>query len=134
MLLQGVRREVGSHAKVLNKVLPRTTSYSTSSRNDVANSYSRESSSNLENIDPVFSEEHSSFQKKLTKSSLLLKSDNGTQSSTPFIRSSGVVSDASGGSESVASPLKESIGHTEIEVAAGALLGFFVSLAISPYL
>ncbi|EEF35172.1 conserved hypothetical protein [Ricinus communis] len=26
--------------------------------------------------------------------------------------------------------LKESIGHTEVEVIAGALLGFFVSLAV----
>ena len=26
--------------------------------------------------------------------------------------------------------LKESIGHTEVEVIAGALLGFFVSLAL----
>lgn len=26
--------------------------------------------------------------------------------------------------------LKESVGHTEIEVVAGALLGFFVSLAV----
>lgn len=29
-----------------------------------------------------------------------------------------------------ATSLKESIGHTEIEVIAGALLGFFVSLAV----
>ncbi|MGS7457428.1 divergent PAP2 family protein, partial [Mycobacterium tuberculosis] len=29
------------------------------------------------------------------------------------------------------SPLKESIGHTELEVIAGAFLGFFTGLAVS---
>ncbi|KAI3466284.1 hypothetical protein Pfo_022947 [Paulownia fortunei] len=136
---QGVRREVGIHAKELNKVLLRTTSYSTSPRNDAndfTKSFSRESSSNLENIDPLFSEEQNSFQTKPTNSSLLLKSDDRMQSSSSFLRSSSVVSDVNGGSESVAyrcSQLKESIGHTEAEVAAGALLGFLVSLAICPY-
>ncbi|KAK6133128.1 hypothetical protein DH2020_033167 [Rehmannia glutinosa] len=105
---QGVRREVGTHAKELNKVLLRTTSYSTSSRNDAkTNSFSRESSSNIEKIDPLFPEEQNSFQKKPKNSSLLLDSDNGMQ--------------INGGSESVEysyTPLKESIGHTEMEVAA----------------
>ncbi|KAH6778559.1 hypothetical protein C2S51_009871 [Perilla frutescens var. frutescens] len=116
---QGVRREVGTHAKVLNKVMPATL-YSPSSTNDangLLNSYSRESSSDLEITDPV------SFQKNPT-SSTLLKSDNRVR-----IKSSGVVSDIS-----VVSSLKESVGHTEIEVAAGALLGLVVSLVISPYL
>ncbi|KAL7142912.1 hypothetical protein ABFS83_08G156200 [Erythranthe nasuta] len=128
---QGVRREVGTHAKELNKVLLRSTPYSTSSRNDAddfTNSFSRESSSNLEKIDPVFMEERSSLEKKQTSSSLLLKSDEKMPNS--------VVSDVNGGRERVAyniSPLKESIGHTEIEVAAGALLGFLVSIAICPY-
>ncbi|KAL8462802.1 hypothetical protein ACS0TY_032910 [Phlomoides rotata] len=125
---QGVRREVGTHARVLNKVMPRITSQSTSyDTNDVVNSYSRESSSNLENVDPVFSEEHTTFQGKPTTSSILLE----TQPISSFIKSSNVLSNES---ESVASALKESIGHTEIEVAAGALLGFVVSLAVSSYL
>lgn len=122
---QGVRREVGTHAKVLNKVMP-TTLYSSSSTNDangLVNSYSRESSSDLEITGPVSSEELSSFQKK-PSSSLLLKSDNRMH-----IRPSGVVSDIT-----VVSTLKESVGHTEVEVAAGALLGLVVSLVISPYL
>ncbi|KAH6764478.1 hypothetical protein C2S52_013429 [Perilla frutescens var. hirtella] len=122
---QGVRREVGTHAKVLNKVMPATL-YSPSPTNDangLLNSYSRESSSDLEITDPVSWEEHSSFQKNPT-SSTLLKSGNRVR-----IKSSGVVSDIS-----VVSSLKESVGHTEIEVAAGALLGLVVSLVISPYL
>ncbi|KAL3850990.1 hypothetical protein ACJIZ3_012872 [Penstemon smallii] len=131
---QGVRREVGTHAKELNKVLLRTTSTTTSSRNDAngtPNSFSRESSPTLNNIDPLFLEEQNSSQTKSTISSVLLKSDDRIES-TSF----GVASDVKDGQEHVAyglSPLKESIGHTEIEVAAGALLGFLVSLAICPY-
>ncbi|XP_057795109.1 uncharacterized protein LOC131011341 [Salvia miltiorrhiza] len=126
---QGVRREVGTHAKLLNKVMPRTRLYtpssSTDDANDVINSYSRESSSDLEITDPVLSEEYSSLQ----KSSLLLESDNRMR-----VRSSSVVSDICAGSESVASSLKESVGHTEIEVAAGAFLGLVVSLVVCPCL
>ncbi|PIN20046.1 hypothetical protein CDL12_07264 [Handroanthus impetiginosus] len=131
----GVRREVGTHAKELNKVLLRTTSYSTSSRkdaNDLTNSFTRESSSDLENIDPCFSEEQSSFEMEPTNSPLLVKPDDRKQSRTSSRRSS----DVNGGLEGMpysCSPLKESIGHTEIEVVAGALLGFLVSLVICRY-
>ncbi|KAG8365306.1 hypothetical protein BUALT_Bualt18G0091000 [Buddleja alternifolia] len=125
---QGVRREVGTHAKELNKVLLRSASYSTSSSNDpydLTNSFSRESSSsNKESvIEPLFMDEESSLQKKATNSSLLLKSE----------KSASIISNVNGGLKSGCSPLKESIGHTEMEVAAGALLGFLVSLAICPY-
>ncbi|KAL0310823.1 UNVERIFIED_CONTAM: hypothetical protein Sangu_2377000 [Sesamum angustifolium] len=131
---QGVRREVGTHARELNKVLLRTTSHSASSRNDakdLTNSFPRESSPKMENVDPL-----SSDATKPTKSSLLLKTDNRKQSNTSFIRSSNVVSEVNGGLESSGEScpqLKESIGHTEVEVAAGALLGFLVSVAICPY-
>ncbi|GER37543.1 acid phosphatase/vanadium-dependenthaloperoxidase-related protein [Striga asiatica] len=100
---QGVRREVGVHAKQLNKVLLQATSYSRDS-----------SSSNVENIDPLFLEEQ-----KPTDSALLLKSEKTMQTSKVEF--------------SCSSPLKESIGHTEVEVIAGALLGFLVSLAVCPY-
>ncbi|CAA0836549.1 Acid phosphatase/vanadium-dependent haloperoxidase-related protein [Striga hermonthica] len=99
---QGVRREVGVHAKQINKVLLQTTSYS------------RDLSSNVEKTDPVFLEEQ-----KPTKSALLLKSDKTMQTSKVEFSSS--------------SPLKESIGHTEVEVIAGALLGLLVSLVVCPY-
>ncbi|KAL3614904.1 hypothetical protein CASFOL_040565 [Castilleja foliolosa] len=106
---QGVRREVGTHAKELNKVLIRSASLdSTSSRNDA-----KIDPSIIESIDPLFSEEQ-----KPTNSSVLLKSDNRMRTSSSYKRSS---------------TLKESIGHTEIEVAAGALLGFLVSLVVFPY-
>lgn len=133
---QGVRREVGTHAKELNKVLLKTTSLSTSSRNDandLANSLSRKHTSNIEKGNPLPLEEETSFQTKPTNSSLLVNSNDIINGST-LLRSAVVVSDAKEGPESVAyghTPLKESIGHTEIEVAAGAFLGFLVSLAVS---
>lgn len=48
------------------------------------------------------------------------------------IMSSGLGTDAEEGLEIAGSytPLKETIGHTEVEVAAGALLGFLVSVAV----
>ncbi|KAL2495694.1 Acid phosphatase/vanadium-dependent haloperoxidase-related protein [Forsythia ovata] len=130
---QGVRREVGIHAKELNKVLLSTRTSSTSSSNDtgiLTNSFSGESSSDLESIDPLFLEEQSSIQTKQANASLLLKSKNRIQSAT--VRSSGVEEESVSVSYGC-STLKESVGHTEIEVIAGAVLGFFVSLAICRY-
>lgn len=132
---QGVRREVGTHAKELNKVLLKTTSLSTSYRNDandLTNSLSRKHTSNIEKSNPLPLEEETSVQMKPTNSSLLVNSNDIINGTTLTV----VVSDAKEGPESVAyghNPLKESIGHTEIEVAAGALLGFLVSLAVCPY-
>lgn len=121
---------MGTHAKLLNKVA-NTTIYSPSSTNnadDLVKTYTRESSSDIEITDPVIPEERSSFQKRLA-SSLLLESDRQIRRT-----SSGVVSNVNGASETVVSSLKESVGHTEIEVAAGAFLGLIVSLFLSPYL
>ncbi|XP_022861933.1 uncharacterized protein LOC111382255 isoform X1 [Olea europaea var. sylvestris] len=134
---QGVRREVGIHAKELNKVLLSTRTSSTSSSNDAStftNSFPGDLSSDLESTDPLLLEEQRSFQTKQANASLLLKSENRIKSTT--IRSSGVASDV--GEESVGvsygyPTLKESVGHTEIEVIAGAMLGFVVSLAICRY-
>ncbi|KAL6553303.1 hypothetical protein OROGR_007145 [Orobanche gracilis] len=124
---QGVRREVGTHAKELNKVLLRTASYSTSFGNVIRTDSScrGSSSSSVEIMDPVFSEDQKSFQKNPINSSMVLKSDD-MQTISTYTRSSHNV-------EPNCSPLKESIGHTEIEVVAGALLGFLVSLAICTY-
>ncbi|XP_022861934.1 uncharacterized protein LOC111382255 isoform X2 [Olea europaea var. sylvestris] len=134
---QGVRREVGIHAKELNKVLLSARTSSTSSSNDAStftNSFPGDLSSDLESTDPLLLEEQRSFQTKQANASLLLKSENRIKSTT--IRSSGVASDV--GEESVGvsygyPTLKESVGHTEIEVIAGAMLGFVVSLAICRY-
>ncbi|KAL1204802.1 hypothetical protein V5N11_017409 [Cardamine amara subsp. amara] len=76
---QGVRREVGKHARVLNK-LP-----SNARRSEV-------------------------MSLKGNDESKALQSDKM--------------------SEEIAPPLKESIGHTEVEVIAGALFGFLVSFGV----
>uniref|UniRef100_A0A7N0TXS2 Acid phosphatase/vanadium-dependent haloperoxidase-related protein n=1 Tax=Kalanchoe fedtschenkoi TaxID=63787 RepID=A0A7N0TXS2_KALFE len=92
---QGVRREVGTHAKTLNKILPNKLGSSPPDRSNP--SKSRPTSSLLRtsaevNIEPIEEE----------LASLVL--------------------------------LKESIGHTEVEVIAGGLLGLLVSLAVSSIL
>ncbi|CAA2964596.1 Hypothetical predicted protein [Olea europaea subsp. europaea] len=130
---QGVRREVGIHAKELNRVLLSARKSSTSGK--FTNSFPGELSSDLESTDPLFLEEQSSLQTKQANGFVLLRSGNRKQSTT--IRSSGVGSDVGEESVSVSygsSTLKESVGHTEIEVVAGAVLGFIVSLAICQYL
>ncbi|XP_073313215.1 uncharacterized protein [Primulina huaijiensis] len=134
---QGVRREVGTHAKELNKILLKITSLSMSSRNDAKdlnNSLSRRPSSNMEKVNLPLQKETSS-QSKPINSSLLVNSDDIINGTT-LVRSEVVVSDVEEGPETVAyvhTRLNESIGHTEIEVVAGALLGFLVSLAVCPY-
>lgn len=77
--LQGVRREVGKHAKVLNKLT------ANARRSEV-------------------------MSLKGNESNKVLQSDEI--------------------SEEVAPPLKESIGHTEVEVIAGALFGFLVTFSV----
>lgn len=70
-------------------------------------------SSDTESFDPQLSEESSPFQPRSKNATLLLKPDERRASSSSF------------------APLKEQVGHTEVEVIAGAFLGFFVSLAVS---
>ncbi|XP_010465045.1 PREDICTED: uncharacterized protein LOC104745490 [Camelina sativa] len=76
---QGVRREVGKHAKVLNKLT------ANASRSEV-------------------------MSLKGNKSNKVLQADEI--------------------SEEVVPPLKESIGHTEVEVIAGAFFGFLVTFSV----
>ncbi|XP_023641286.1 uncharacterized protein LOC17893395 [Capsella rubella] len=76
---QGVRREVGKHAKVLNKLT------ANGQRSEV-------------------------MSLKGNESNKVLQSDEI--------------------SEDVSAPLKESIGHTEVEVIAGALFGFLVTFSV----
>ena len=109
MVLQGVRREVGVHARTLNKALtsnqPNTYSASDPKRSIEYSSEKMVSSS--ESSNPLISE------KRVNASYLTADIKNGSESSGPDYV-----------------PLKESIGHTEIEVAAGALLGLLTSLAV----
>ncbi|KAL8205599.1 hypothetical protein R6Q57_009150 [Mikania cordata] len=100
MVLQGVRREVGVHARTLNKIL---------TRNQSNTQASCDSNRSIE-----------SSSKKLLSSS---DSDSNSLMLEKGVNS--LTHDMERGSENygLSGQLKESIGHTEIEVAAGALLG-----------
>lgn len=99
---QGVRREVGVHARTLNKVLTKNQSESSSKK-----PFSNPESSNS----PKFEETNTCKHKETTL--VLTSNEKEAEIVAP-------ISDL----------LKESIGHTEIEVAAGALLGLLGSLAV----
>ncbi|KAK7832464.1 hypothetical protein CFP56_026563 [Quercus suber] len=132
----GVRREVGNHAKVLNKVLAKihVNSVHTKDRENMIDSQPGTSLPvSLERLGPLVSEEASSFTSKSTNSPLLLRSDDKMRQNNQAVLSSGSAANVEEGIERTNEnliSLKESIGHTEVEVIAGALLGFFVSLAL----
>ncbi|CAL5367786.1 unnamed protein product [Camellia sinensis] len=128
---QGVRREVGIHAKALNGVLLQN-SASSNDADDLIDSQPRKSSSNSESFGPLFLEEANAFQAKQTNAKLLLRSEN-RKSQSGILISSSLASDVEGESKKIANSwamLKESVGHNEIEVIAGALLGLFVSFVV----
>jgi len=121
---QGVRREVGIHARVLNKLLLQMQ----------ANSLHSKDGDNLMNSQPGLSKQLKveDFEKSLlsqeatlepqqANGGLLVKSGSKIRQTEEEISKLGVDG---------IPPLKESIGHTEIEVIAGALLGFLVALAV----
>ncbi|KAF8408550.1 hypothetical protein HHK36_004613 [Tetracentron sinense] len=124
---QGVRREVGNHAKALNRTILKTQENSTRHRDedDVFDSQPGTSYINSESLTPLLCDQTSScISSSPTNAHLLLGPEN---------RMGQLAVDEEEGSQKAYNsfiPLKESIGHTEIEVTAGALLGFFVSLAI----
>lgn len=137
LCVQGVRREVGKHAKVLNKILLGTqiNSVLSNGRDSVIDSKPKSSPfSDSNNISPpLYKNSSSSVLETKRGSSVLVKSDDETSRTNKKWRSSELATNAEEGSERVPrnlSLLKESVGHTEIEVIAGALLGFLVTLAV----
>lgn len=142
-----MRREVGVHAKMLNKVLqtkPKKVNYIPTKDRDVIDSQPGTSSPlNLERFfgpDELSSEEATSFTSKTAKNPLVRGSEYKLKetssqmqqipspSPSPFEVAVDVEEERN--STNCSTPLKESIGHTEVEVTAGALLGFLVSLAV----
>ncbi|XP_016172147.1 uncharacterized protein LOC107614460 [Arachis ipaensis] len=132
---QGVRREVGIHARTLNRLL-RYIHINNSIR-------SKDNNDGLINFkpgfeQPILSQEATSFDSEQRNNnnnnnnlSLLVKQGSKTRQTegeklssteTEEIRKL-LVSDG-------LFPLKESVGHTEVEVIAGALLGIIVGLAV----
>ncbi|PKA46035.1 hypothetical protein AXF42_Ash021241 [Apostasia shenzhenica] len=118
---QGVRREAGNHAKILNKL---TEAGGSESKSITATSNSEEVASVLS-----ASEKANSYMGLLETYSLRKP---GTSSSklneNPCLKA-----EAKKPLEELSRscrPLNESVGHTEIQVLVGALLGFIISLAV----
>ena len=125
---------MGNHAKALNRAFLRNKLNQISSitdASDFTDSFLGESS-NSESPEHLFSEKLKPSQLQSPSTSLLLKSDDWTES-TASKKTCGVVPGAKRKLESGSfgnNYLKESVGHTEIEVVAGALLGFLVGLVV----
>ncbi|GMI90043.1 hypothetical protein like AT3G12685 [Hibiscus trionum] len=119
---QGVRREVGNHAKVLNAILAKRRVNSVVSEDTDNLIDSREETGNYEELGPISSKKSRSLASKTANISLLIAPDKETRQSFEFAGDAGEVLDRI--------RLKESIGHTEVEIVAGGLLGFIVSLAV----
>ncbi|XP_052208579.1 uncharacterized protein LOC127812237 isoform X1 [Diospyros lotus] len=123
---QGVRREVGIHAKTLNRLLLQNLD-SSNDAEDLIDLKPRKSYSNPESLEPLLLEEANFLNAKLN-ANLFVRPENSNK-----VMSSTLASDDGGKSGKVAESrklLKESVGHNEIEVIAGAFLGFLVSLAV----
>ncbi|XP_050234325.1 uncharacterized protein LOC126682632 isoform X1 [Mercurialis annua] len=108
---QGVRREVGNHARMLNKMQSKMQFYS---KDDDDLIVSQRATAG-EQID-------TSLSKGSRNAPLLLKSLNQKLISS--------VQEETGNTLTRPALLKESIGHSEVEVIAGAFLGFLVTLAV----
>lgn len=122
--IQGVRREVGSHAKILNKIL------SSQEEDDVQSPSPRSSSVNCEKMSPF--------------ASISEKAESYGQNSESYsFRGPGITStkvDMPSPKVNIKVPLlkkysnypllNESVGHTEVQVLVGAILGLIVSVAV----
>ncbi|KAM5586933.1 hypothetical protein ABKV19_005726 [Rosa sericea] len=129
---QGVRREAGNHARELNKIVPQITRANTIPSQDRGRLNSQPKPSSSLQLDRLKSLAKS-FSSKATNAPLVSQSiTEMSQTTQTQIMSSGLGTDAEEGLERAGSyiPLKETIGHTEVEVTAGALLGFLVGLAV----
>ncbi|KAI4323313.1 hypothetical protein L6164_022928 [Bauhinia variegata] len=138
---QGVRREVGIHAKTLNKVLRRKqlNSLNSNDLNGLINSQPAISTPVKvdDGLDNPLSTQEASLESQYRNAGLLVKEENKTKQNDGKLLSSSFFVDAEELSQLAADglvPLKESIGHTEVEVIAGALLGLVVGFAVYNYL
>ncbi|RDY03209.1 yuiD, partial [Mucuna pruriens] len=123
---QGVRREVGIHARTLNKLLlqMQANSLHSKERDNLINSQAGLSKPlKVEDLEKsLLSQEATSLEPQQPNGGLLVKPGSKIRQKDAEEISKLAVDGIL--------PLKESIGHTEIEVIAGALLGFLVALAV----
>ncbi|XP_008783970.2 uncharacterized protein LOC103703048 [Phoenix dactylifera] len=133
---QGVRREVGYHAKILNKLLKiQDKSTLDPEEDDLNDSKHGTSSINSKEIVPLvsISEKANSYTSRLESNQV--RCSGITPRKLGAMPSLNVdVKDSSEKTYSKCNPLNELVGHTEIQVLVGALLGFIVSLAIDTIL
>ncbi|KAG1335188.1 putative membrane protein YuiD [Cocos nucifera] len=128
---QGVRREVGYHAKILNKILKIQDKSTLDPEEDLNDSKHGTSSINSEEIVPLvsISEKANSYTSRLESRQVCCSGITPSKlGAMPSLKVD--VKDSSEKTFSKCSPLNELVGHTEIQVLVGALLGFVVSLAI----
>ncbi|XP_021715838.1 uncharacterized protein LOC110683747 [Chenopodium quinoa] len=118
---QGVRREVGIHARTLNRLLMEDQIKSVMKDNEEIRNSVPEKSSATNIKSSRFLEEPNTFSKEPTTATQLLGSRllNSTAERGKKLEKT---------NSNIA--LKESIGHTEVEVIAGALWGFLVTLTV----
>ncbi|GAU33280.1 hypothetical protein TSUD_279540 [Trifolium subterraneum] len=128
---EGVRREVGIHARTMNKLLLQLHINYLHSKHKEALINSQSGSSNP----PKVGHEKSLLSQETTANAFVAVKSEGKirQSDEELLSSDLFLEDAKEISKLVADgflPLKESVGHTEVEVVAGGLLGFLVALAV----
>eukprot|EP00262_Sarcandra_glabra_P009553 TRINITY_DN23982_c0_g1_i1.p1 TRINITY_DN23982_c0_g1~~TRINITY_DN23982_c0_g1_i1.p1 ORF type:complete len:258 (-),score=42.86 TRINITY_DN23982_c0_g1_i1:133-906(-) len=126
---QGVRKEVGYHANILNRI--HLKGLENSPPNSVIDSKERSSSINSETLASVLSvSEKSNSYTPNSEPPSFRRSENRLSRLNALTSSLTVDGEVSNIGYSSYIPLKESVGHTKIEVIVGALVGFLVSLAL----
>ncbi|GAB2293110.1 hypothetical protein Dimus_027322 [Dionaea muscipula] len=113
---QGVRREVGNHAKTINKLMVKRQMISATTNEDGSTTGPQQAFT-LQKVGVHVSENSSVGQEEKTVS--------GKENMEPELTVSKLVI-----ADNEIVTLNESVGHTELEVIAGAILGFFVSLVV----
>ncbi|XP_058768754.1 uncharacterized protein LOC131642535 [Vicia villosa] len=127
---QGVRREVGIHARTMNRLLLHM-----HSKHKDALINSQSGSSNPPKLEEThekshLSQETTSLEAQHVNACVLVKSEGKIRPSDEELLSSGFSEEISNLVDDGLLPFKESIGHTDVEVIAGGLLGFLVGLAV----
>lgn len=130
--LQGVRREVGIHARTMNRLLLHM-----HSKHKDALINSQSSSSNPPKLEQthektLLSSQETNFLEAQQANACVLVKPGGQirQSDEELLSSSGFSEEISNLVSDGLLPFKESVGHTDVEVIAGGLLGFLVGLAV----
>lgn len=134
---QGVRREVGIHARTINKLLLQMHVNHLHSKHKDGLINSQPGSSNPPKAETqersLLFQETTSLELQQANANVLVKSGSKISQCDEELQSSDFSEDAKETSKLVSDgllPLKESVGHTEVEVVAGGLLGFLVGLAV----